>query len=77
MYHEATFMESERNKAVDTFHTTASDAARIAKLANAGKLLIGHFSARYRELDALLGEARAIFPDTELAIESSTFELTS
>lgn len=77
IYHESTFMESERAKAADTRHSTASDAARMAKLANAGKLLLGHFSARYRELDALLGEAKAIFPDTELAVESSTFELKS
>jgi ribonuclease Z len=77
MYHEATFMESEKSKAVDTFHSTAAEAATIARQAGAGKLLIGHFSARYRELDALLAEARAVFPNTELAIESSTFELTS
>jgi ribonuclease Z len=77
IYHEATFMESEKSKALDTYHSTAAQAATIAKLSSAGKLLIGHFSARYRELDALLAEARAIFPDTELAVESSTFELTS
>jgi ribonuclease Z len=77
IYHEATFMESEKSKALDTYHSTAAQAATIAKLSGAGKLLIGHFSARYRELEALLGEARAIFPDTELAVESSTFELTS
>jgi ribonuclease Z len=77
MYHEATFTESEKSKAVDTFHSTASEAAEIARLANAGKLLLGHFSARYRELDVLLGEARAIFPATELALESSTFELSA
>jgi len=77
LYHEATFMESESSKAAETLHSTAADAARLAKLANAGKLLIGHFSARYRELDDLLAEARAIFPDTELALETSTFDLKS
>lgn len=75
IYHEATFTESEKSKAADTLHSTASEAAEIARLANAGKLLLGHFSARYRELDVLLGEARSIFPATELALESSTFEL--
>jgi ribonuclease Z len=77
LYHEATFMDSEKAKAIETFHSTAADAANLARLANAGKLLLGHFSARYRELDDLLVEARAIFPTTELAVESSTFELTS
>jgi ribonuclease Z len=75
LYHEATFMESEKTKAVETLHSTAADAARLAGLANAGKLLIGHFSARYRDLGELLAEARAIFPNTELALETSTFEL--
>jgi len=75
LYHEATFMEAEKTKAADTWHSTAVDAARLAKLANAGKLVIGHFSARYRELDGLLAEARAVFADTELAVESYTFEL--
>ena len=77
LYHEATFMESEKSKAIETFHSTAADAARMARLANAQRLIIGHFSARYRELDALLSEARVIFPSTELAIESATFDLTS
>jgi ribonuclease Z len=77
LYHEATFMESEKNKAIETFHSTAADAARMARLANVQRLIIGHFSARYRELDGLLNEATAIFPSTELAIESATFDLTS
>jgi ribonuclease Z len=75
LYHEATFMEEEREKATSTFHSTAADAARVAQMVNAKKLLIGHFSARYRELDALLNEAKAVFPGTELAIELSTFEV--
>lgn len=75
LYHEATFMEEEREKAHSTFHSTASDAARIAQMLNAKRLLIGHYSARYRELDGLLGEARAVFPNTELAIDLSTFDL--
>jgi ribonuclease Z len=77
LYHESTFTDSEKSKAVDTLHSTASEAAQLARQANVGKLLLGHFSARYRELDVLLSEARAIFPATELAIESSTFELTA
>ena len=75
LYHEATFMEEEREKAHSTFHSTASDAARLAQMLNAKKLLIGHYSARYRELDGLLNEARAIFANTELAVDLSVIEL--
>lgn len=75
LYHEATFIEDERDKARETRHSTAGDAARIAKAAGVKKLLIGHFSARYKELDPLLAEAKAIFDETVLAIEGETFEL--
>lgn len=75
LYHEATFMEEEREKAISTFHSTASDAARIARMLNVKKLLIGHYSARYRELEGLLNEARAIFANTELAIDLSVIEI--
>lgn len=75
LYHEATFMETEANKAIETRHSTAHEAASIAQLAGAKKLIIGHFSARYRELDELLLEAKTIFDQTELAIEGTTFEL--
>ncbi|MBN8650174.1 MAG: ribonuclease Z [Cytophagales bacterium] len=76
LYHEATFMEDERNKAIETKHSTTLDAARMAQQTHAGKLLIGHFSARYRELEPALAEARTIFANTELAIEGNTFELS-
>lgn len=75
LYHEATFMESEQDKAVETMHSTAMDAARIAAGASVKRLLIGHFSARYKELDALMSEARSIFPNTKLAEECITFNL--
>jgi ribonuclease Z len=77
LYHEATFMEAEKDKARETKHSTAAEAAAMAKQCEAGKLLIGHFSARYRELEPLLLEAREIFNNTELAIEGNTFELTA
>lgn len=77
LYHEATFMEAEKDKAWETKHSTAAEAALMAKKCEAGKLLIGHFSARYRELEPLLLEAREIFSTTELAIEGNTFELTA
>lgn len=73
MYHEATFMEDMRERAESTFHTTAAQAARLAKEANVGQLLLGHFSTRYRELGPLLNEARAVFPNTFLAEEGKKF----
>jgi ribonuclease Z len=77
LYHEATFMEEEKDKAKETKHSTAAEAATMAKKCEAGKLLIGHFSARYRELEPMLMEAREIFTNTELAMEGNTFELTA
>jgi ribonuclease Z len=74
LYHEATFMEEEKDKARETKHSTAAEAADIALRSGVQKLLIGHFSARYRELEPMLMEAREVFANTELAIEGSTFE---
>jgi ribonuclease Z len=75
LYHEATFMENEKDKAHETKHSTTREAATIAKRAGVGKLLIGHFSARYQNLEPLLQEAKETFYNTELAIEGTTFEL--
>lgn len=75
LYHEATFMEADRDKAIETLHSTARQAAEIARRAHVKKLIIGHFSARYRELDGLLGEAKDIFPETLLALEGLTFDI--
>lgn len=73
MYHEATFANDMKDRAVDTFHTTAEQAALFAKDAGIKKLLLGHFSARYKELDPILNEAKAIFENVELAIEGTKF----
>jgi ribonuclease Z len=73
LYHESTFMENEAARAKETFHSTASQAASIAKEAGVRKLLLGHYSIRYKELEAMLLEAQEIFPDTELSIEGQTF----
>jgi ribonuclease Z len=75
LYHEATFMNDLLARAEETFHTTALQAAEVALKANAKKLLIGHFSARYRDLDPLLNEAKSVFLNTELAIEGKIFEI--
>jgi ribonuclease Z len=73
LYHEATFMNNMLSRAKITHHTTALQAAEIALITNAKKLLIGHFSARYKTLNELLEEALTIFPETELALEGKTF----
>jgi ribonuclease Z len=75
LYHEATFGEEMRERAHETHHSTAYEAGVAAARAKAGKLVIGHFSARYRELDGLLAEARRAFPETELALEGRIFDL--
>lgn len=75
LYHEATFAESESKRAEETYHSTAGQAAQIAKLADVKKLVIGHYSSRYNELGVLLNEAALIFPNTELASEGKIFEL--
>ena len=73
LYHEATFLNEMLDRAKETHHTTALQAGNIALQVNAQKLLIGHFSARYKTLDELLLEARTVFPATQLAIEGKTF----
>lgn len=70
LFHEATFANEDAPRAKETFHTTAAQAAEIARKAEVKKLLIGHFSARYEDENILLQEASAIFPDTQLAKET-------
>lgn len=73
IYHESTFMEDMRNRAEQTMHSTAKDAAAIAKDAEAKRLLLGHYSARYKNLEPLLDEARIIFPQSHLAVEGEKY----
>jgi ribonuclease Z len=75
LYHEATFTREDQTKANETKHSTATEAASIAQKANAKKLIIGHFSARYHEPEVLLAEARKTFQETYLAIEGETFHI--
>jgi ribonuclease Z len=69
LYHEATFAEAEKERAKETYHSTAAQAAEIAKRANVKKLVIGHFSARYEDDTILKTEADQVFPGTILARE--------
>jgi ribonuclease Z len=75
LYHETTFMNNREANAADKFHSTTGQAATIAMKAGVKKLLIGHYSARYDNLQPLLEEARAVFPDTELAEDGMIFEV--
>lgn len=75
LYHEATFGEDNKAMAKETGHSTASQAAKAAVKAEAGKLLIGHFSSRYKDASVLVEEARTIFPATETAEELHTYEI--
>ncbi len=75
LYHEATFAEEHALRAAETFHSTSKQAAKLAKLANVRKLLIGHFSARYENLHTLLNESLEVFPETSLAEEGRTFAI--
>lgn len=75
LYHESTFLHSDIHRAIDTKHSTVIEAAQIAVDAQAQRLLIGHFSARYVDLLPLLDEARTIFANTDLAIEGLTFDI--
>ncbi|MBL0329232.1 MAG: ribonuclease Z [Bacteroidetes bacterium] len=69
LYHEATFLQEMEARAKETFHTTALQAGMIAKQANVKQLMIGHYSARYKDLEPLLVEAKSVFDNTILAIE--------
>ena len=75
LYHEATFAETEIERAKKTGHSTARQAGKIAQLAEVKKLVIGHYSSRYKDLNPLLEEAKAAFPNTELAYEGKIIEL--
>ena len=70
LFHEATFGQNEAGRAKQTLHSTAAQAARIAKAAQVKRLLLGHFSARYTDESVLLQEASAIFPASILAKEN-------
>ncbi|SMC95424.1 ribonuclease Z [Pedobacter africanus] len=75
LYHEATFLQDMLERANQTHHTTALQAGQVAIATGAVKLLIGHFSSRYKALPPLLDEARTVFENTELALEGNTYSV--
>ena len=75
LYHEATFMHDCLEQAEKTMHSTALQAATIANKAAVKKLIVGHFSSRYRDLEPLLEEAKSVFESTVLAEEGRTIKI--
>ncbi len=73
LYHEATYLKDLEERAAARYHSTTIQAAAIAQQAGAQKLLIGHFSSKYEVLDDFLTEAQSVFPNTQLAIEGTTY----
>lgn len=73
LYHEATYLKDLEERAAARYHSTTTQAAAIAQQAGAQKLLIGHFSSKYEVLDDFLTEAQSVFPNTQLAIEGTTY----
>ena len=75
LYHETTYTEENNEKATQRFHSTAKQAATIAFEGKIKKLIIGHFSSKYKDLQPFLNEAKPIFEHTELALEGMVFEI--
>lgn len=75
LYHEATFLHEMIDRAMATYHTTAKEAGIVAREAGVEKLVIGHFSVRYMDLQPLLEEARTEFPETLLGEEGAKFSI--
>jgi len=75
LYHEATFLETHANLCAKTKHSTAKQAAEIAKKATVGKLILGHYSSRYNNLEDFKTEAQTVFSCVELAEDGKTFQI--
>ncbi|PYO33847.1 MAG: ribonuclease Z, partial [Gemmatimonadetes bacterium] len=76
LVHEATFGEEEKDRAKETGHSTAREAAQVALAAKAKKLVLSHVSARYSlNADELVKEAREVFPETVVAKDGMTIEV--
>ena len=75
LYHESTFLESEKDKCERTMHSTAKQAATIAQKAKVNKLILGHYSTRYPDIEMFKNEAKIIFENVELANDGKKFDL--
>ncbi|WP_127019877.1 ribonuclease Z [Flagellimonas beolgyonensis] len=74
LYHESTFLDSESHLCEKTKHSTAKQAAQIAKLAHAKQLILGHYSTRYKSIELFGKEAMEVFQNVELADDGKTFQ---
>jgi len=77
LYHESTFLEQHVDLAETTRHSTAAQAAKIASMARAKKLILGHFSSRYKDVNLFLQEAQQHFADCELCEAGKVFEVVN
>lgn len=75
LYHEATFSEEMKERAVETHHSTAREAAEIARFSNVKKLVLGHYSTRFKDPAPLLEEAKSVFEESYLTVEGETIVL--
>lgn len=75
LYHEATFLDAHANLCAKTKHSTAKQAAEIAKKSTVGKLILGHYSSRYNNLEDFKTEAQTVFSCVELAEDGKTFQI--
>jgi ribonuclease Z len=75
LYHESTFMEADSQKAIETYHSTAKQAAEIGKISGVKTLLLGHFSSRYLDSSGMLAEAKSVFPNSVLSEEGKTYPI--
>ena len=75
LYHESTYSKQQADRARLYAHSTAEQAAFVARDAHVGKLLLGHFSARYDDEQLLLSEARDVFPQSYLASENQYYDI--
>ena len=75
LYHEATFLHERADRAAETFHSTALQAAQIAQASDVKRLMIGHFSARYNDAQSLIEEAQSVFLNTVEAVEGNCYNI--
>ncbi|MCC6187321.1 MAG: ribonuclease Z [Chitinophagaceae bacterium] len=75
IYHESTYLSAEHERAASRFHSTAQQAATIARAANAGQLILGHYSSKYKTVYAFEEEAKMIFPNSVASKEGDIFEI--
>ncbi len=75
LYHEATYLIEEKDVSWQRYHSTANDAAKLAAEADVKRLVLGHFSSRYKDLQLFLKEARNVFPNCELSQDGMVFDV--